>query len=144
MTEEASPVSTGHPIGLNRPAQLLLQRKQEGAYCPRKGKRFSENSSGRCIGCVFARMWGSKSCLLKERNGPFLCLCVHITRLCCRVSLAPHGGYFSILLFRTPGPDGLTSPTQPGGRGHISVWNRWSSFDQERVKGLSQARPPGA
>lgn len=39
-------------------------------------------------------MWGSKFCLLKERNGCFLCLCVHVARLCYRGSLGPHGGIF--------------------------------------------------
>lgn len=39
-------------------------------------------------------MWGSKFCLLKERNGPFLCLCVHSARLCRGDGLRAHGGVF--------------------------------------------------
>lgn len=49
----------------------------------------SKNSPERSILLCFARMRGSKFCLLKERNGPFLCLCVHGPGLCCGEVVPP-------------------------------------------------------
>lgn len=71
---------TGRVIAQKRPRGLVAPEKER--YCLRTVQR-------EAFCCVFARMWGSKFCLLKERNGPFLCLCVRGPGLCCGEVVPP-------------------------------------------------------
>lgn len=63
-------------------SRVIAQKRPQRLVAPEKGSYSLRTVQREAFCCVFARMWGSKFCLLKERNGPFLCLCVHGPWLC--------------------------------------------------------------
>lgn len=70
-------------------SRVIAQKRPRGLVAPDKERYCLRTVQREAFCCVFARMWGSKFCLLKERNGPFLCLCVHGPGLCCGEVVPP-------------------------------------------------------
>lgn len=75
----------------------VAQKGPGGLVAPEKERYSPRTVLGEAFCCVFARTWGSKFCLLKERNGPF-CLCVQSARLCSETFVHPAVVFFHPLV----------------------------------------------
>lgn len=71
----------------------VAQKGPGGLVAPEKERYSPRTVLGEAFCCVFARTWGSKFCLLKERNGPVLFVCSERTTVL-RDVRAPCGGIF--------------------------------------------------
>lgn len=105
----------------NHTSTIIAQKRPWGLVAPEKEGYSLRTVLGEAFCCVFARMWGSKFCLLKERNGLFLCLCVHSARLCWGDGLAAHGGVFP---FSCLEPLGISSCPTRSSAVVITSWFR--------------------
>lgn len=120
---------------------ITAQKRWWGFVAPEKERYSLRTVLGEAFCCVFVRMWGSKFCLLKERNGPFLCLCVHGARLCCGGGLAPHGGVFP---FSCLEPLGMSSRPTHCSAAVVTSWFRTAGLSlTKKVSSVCPVLLPG-
>lgn len=69
-------------------SRVFAPKRPRGLVAPEKGRYSLRTVQREAFCCVFARMWGSKFCLLKGRNGPFR-VCVFMAHGCAARGRAP-------------------------------------------------------
>lgn len=122
-------------------AIIIAQKRWWGLVALEKERYSLRTVLGEAFCCVFVRMLGSKFCLLKERNGPFLCLCVHGARLCCGGGLAPHGGVFPFCCLE---PLGISSFPTRCSAAMITSWFRTAGLSlTKKVSSVCPLLLPG-